>query len=47
MIIKEIENTIDKPSDSSVDKLAILDSLVGILPNNADVAVKDERLSKQ
>ena len=47
MIIKEIESTIDKPSDSFVDKLAVLDSLVGILPDDADVAVKDESLSKQ
>lgn len=38
---------IAKLSNPSVDKLAVLDSLVGILPTNADIDVRDERLSRQ
>ncbi len=38
---------IAKLSNPSVDKLAVLDSLVGILPANADIDVRDERLSRQ
>ena len=39
--------SIAKLSNPSVDKLAVLDSLVGILPTNADIDVRDERLSRQ
>ena len=39
--------SIAKLSNPSVDKLAVLDSLVGILPANADIDVRDERLSRQ
>ena len=39
--------SIAKLSNPSVDKLAVLDSLVGILPANADIEARDERLSRQ
>lgn len=38
---------IAKLTGPSVDKLALLDSLVGILPSGANVDVKEERLSRQ
>lgn len=39
--------SIAKLTNPSVDKLALLDSLVGILPSDANVDVKEERLSRQ
>lgn len=39
--------SIAKLSNPSVDKLAVLDSLVGILPPNAVTDVKEERLARQ
>ena len=39
--------SIAKLTNPSVDKLALLDSLVGILPSDTNVDVKEERLSRQ
>lgn len=39
--------SIAKLSNPSVDKLAVLDGLVGILPADASTEAREERLSRQ
>lgn len=39
--------TVAKLTNPAVDKVAVLDSLVGILPSDAEVDVKEERLAEK